>query len=146
MKINKIAEKIIVGVIVGIFALALILILGKGLGETDEPKKSVDIETVGTYEVDNVKIDATGENADTITVYLQDNPIKYPYWYGSLDVDSCKAGISWRSTAFNQSDEKTKQFRCFPDNGDVSFYMRNGDAYVLVKATPKDGSRNLQLP
>lgn len=125
--------------------IALIFSISYGFRKSSEPVDLYEIETVGKYTITDIYNDSVPKGTKGIVIFLKGNDQKYPYWFGSLDVKSCEVGTMWTSTAFNQSDEKTKRFRCYPETGDISFYMRNGDTYVLVKATPKHISRKIQL-
>lgn len=102
-------------------------------------------ETVGTYEIQDIHDESIPANIKTITVYLNDSPEGYPYWFGPIDMDACEAGYELYSEAYSQSDEKTKKFQCFPETGKIGFYMKNGDRYIFVDTVAKEGSRKLQV-
>lgn len=102
-------------------------------------------EIVGTYEIHDIHDESIPANIKTITVYLNDSPEGYPYWFGPIDMDACEAGRTWYSEAYSQSDEKTKKFQCYPETGKIGFYMKNGDSYIFVDATSKEGSRKIQV-
>lgn len=147
MNASKVLTAIVTVLISVVVASALVIaalsVSVKG-HKSETVTKSV-TETVGTYEIQDIHDESIPANIKTIVVYLNDSPEGYPYWFGPIDMDACEAGREWYSEAYSQSDEKTKKFQCFPETGKIGFYMKNGNGYIFVDATPKEGSRKIQV-
>lgn len=145
-KTRIIIDWILIAIVSLIFGAIMIFGVWWSLTQDTDTTDPTPVEVVGTYEVRDLHDETIPANVKVIVIFLKDSPKEYPYWYGTLDVDACKAGDPWTSTAYNMSDEEHKQFKCYPDTGEVGFYMKTSDSYTFVKAEPEHNSRNLQFP
>lgn len=143
-KIKTIIEWVLIAVLGAIFSATMIFSVWWSITQDPDTIDTTPVEIVGTYEVRDLHDESIPANIKVIAIYLNNNPKERLYWYGTLNIDACKAGDSWTSTAYNTSDEKHKQFECYPDTGEIGFYMKKGDTKVFVKVEPEHSSRNLQ--
>lgn len=128
-KIKTIIEWILIAVLGVIFSATMIFSVWWSITQDPDTIDTTPVEIVGTYEVRDLHDESIPANIKVIAIYLNNNPKERLYWYGTLNIDACKAGDSWTSTAYNTSDEKHKQFECYPDTGEI--YNVVNEKYII---------------